>query len=155
MFVMPLASTPPAPVASAVTLTGATIAATGTGVVMAVLYINLDGGLWKYQSPDGSSQIDEATDWIIPNGDADSSYEVRYTNFVFTTGNPVTAGYQHFYAIMAEGEWIDLSATRQLTLFTADIGNPVGVTFDVEIRKDGGAVLATGSFVQTATRTYQ
>jgi len=150
MFVSPLGSsgTPVVPVTSVVTLSGENIVSFGIGAVWATLWINADGTLWKQTSDGGSTQIDAATDWIIPNEDADSTYEVRYTNH---GGLPL---YQ-LGDIAVEDTWVDLSETRMLTFVTWTIsGEPLIATFDLEIRKDGGDVLATASYSLSAHRLW-
>jgi len=144
MFVAPLGSAiPDNPVVSVVTLSGETISSSGNGVVVAKLWIKLDGTLWK-ETRMGSVQIDAGTDWIIPNEYADSSYEVRYVNH---SGAPLLV----WDDLSIEGTWVDLSISRQLILFEPMVG-VLQCTFDLEIRKDGGPVLATASFLLSARR---
>ena len=148
MFVIPLggpSDNVPAPVAALVTLSGESIfSVSAGGVSVAILHVVADGTLWKQTTNEGSVQLDVATDWIIPNSAADSSYEVRYTNH---TGNTA-----QFTSSAPEDVWIDLSVSRFFQLFAFPGGIFRTATFDVEIRKDGGAVLATASFTLTASK---
>lgn len=150
MFVSPLGSsgTPVVPVTSVVTLSGETATSFGIGASWAMLWINADGTLWKQTTNEGSEQIDVATDWIIPNEDADSTYEVRYTNHTGLALWPLDE-----FAV--EGTWVDLSETRRLSLVSWTVsGLPRTCTFDLEIRKDGGDVLATASFTLSVHRLW-
>ncbi len=147
MFVAPLGSTvASSPAAEAVNLTGATIASVGNGYTVAIFYILADGTLWKYTRQGGTEQIDAGTDWIIPNEDADSTYDVRYTNHV---GDPLVL----YTDIAVEGTWVSMGIGWSLHIFTADDEAPVTCTFDLQFRKDEGDVLATASFTMSATRT--
>ncbi len=88
-----------------------------------------------------SAQINSGTDWIIPNGSADSSYDVRYTNKtglgVFTT------------SAAAEDIWIDLGSTRLWELRETG-GDNVTLTATFEVRKDGGAVIDSAAYIMRA-----
>lgn len=151
MFVSPLGTAAGAPFVSNVTLSGEIISSIGPGYTRAVLWIMADGTVWADYYSLGSIQVDVATDWIVPNEHADSSYEVRFTNLT-TSGTMVVAGYDLFIPFADEGVWIDLSENRSMIAWTANALNPISVTFDLEIRKDGGAVLATGSYALNARR---
>ncbi len=147
MFVAPLGSAVvETPVSFVVTLSGATITAIVTiGISQAKLWVIADGTLWEETSNGGSVQLDAETDWIIPNEDADSSFDVRYINHV---GDELV----QWDDFSVEGTWVDISVSRQLVLITAFDGPDKTCTFDLQIRKDGGEVLATASFTLTTTR---
>lgn len=141
MFVMPFTSPSanvPAPTPDAVTITGATISSVSPGLVLARLQIVNNGELWKYTSQNGYEQLSASTDWLRPILiQIDPTYEVRYINH---TGNAVV----QFGDIGIEGTWADMSESRELFFLSAL--NNLSCTFDLQIRKDGGAVLATGAF---------
>lgn len=141
MFVMPFTSPDiavPAPALDVVTLTGAAVSSESPGLAIARLIIASDGELWKYESQNGFQQIDAGTDWLRPIlTQIDPTYEVRYINH---TGNAVV----QFGDIGTEGTWADMSESRELFFLSAI--TDLSCTFDLQIRKDGGAVLATGAF---------
>ena len=69
------------PPAYVVTLSGETITGTDNGggptwSASAALIVRADGTIDKVETGVGTTQIDSATDWIIPNGEASSDYEV-------------------------------------------------------------------------------
>lgn len=138
-FVPPIFSAP-APV---VTLSGeTTVDNISGGTKIAGIIFRADGTV---DSVIGVTiaQIDAATDWIIPPGLADSSYEVR---FVSLTGDAWTT------AAAVENTWIDLGADRRWDVQESSGGiTSNNVTF--EIRKDGGAALDTGFYTHTADDT--
>ncbi len=150
MFVSPLGSAAGAPFVSNVTLSGETIFSVGPGYTRALLWIMADGTMWR-DTYLGSIQIDAATDWVLPNEHADSSYEVRFINLT-TSGTLIVAGYDLFVPFADENVWIDLSENRAMIVWTANEDNPIQAGFDLEIRKDGGAVLATAHYQINARR---
>ena len=96
----------------------------------------------------GTTQLDTATDWIIPNGAAGdgTGYEVGYT------GTPTDA---FTAAAAAEDAWVDLSTARTWRYTTS---TPVPWTLQsgnltFRIRRVGSdIILATGTYNLTATR---
>jgi len=105
---------------------------------VAGIRVNADGTIDRYTEFTGFVQIDSGTDWIIPNGAADSTYDVRVTNVV---GDPFTTD------PVADDVWINLGSARTWTI--QDPNSAAGfklVTFDLEIRKDGGAPLASTEY---------
>ncbi len=105
----------------------------------AAVRIGADGIVEKRDNG-GLAQIDSATDWVIPNGEASTDYDVRYTSH---TGDALTT------SPAAENTWIDLSVDREYGL---SIPNPGGTcTFDIEIRDPLGATVATGTYVLTSS----
>lgn len=105
--------------------------------------VNTDGTVDKREG--GTyTQIDGTTDWIIPNGDASSLYEVRVTNVSHTGG---ASGWSS--AAAADNTWIAISANREWNViadgpYTSDTRQ---ANFDMQIRYNGGAVLTTGAYV--------
>ena len=92
------------------------------------------------------TQINASTDWIIPNGDADNTYEVR-ANYNWIEGSTWLS------EPVAENTWIDLGTLREWSV--QDTAAPPGlgtkeVAITFNIRKDGGATLATGIITLTA-----
>ena len=87
------------------------------------------------------SQVDAATDWIIPNGAASGDYEVRATE-IAQTGGATRSG--------TTGSWLALSSTRTWTI-QKEIGTGTA-TWDLtlEIRK-GSTTLASGTYELTVT----
>lgn len=129
-----------------VTVSGETISSQGIGFQTATVIFRADGTTDKFTTQTGTTQIDVATDWIIPNDAADSTYEVRYTSLV---GDAFT-----FFAA-AEDVWVDLGSDRQWgyrdtnsNFFVLKTG-----TATFEIRKDGGAVIASATYSITANMT--
>jgi hypothetical protein len=100
--------------------------------------VSTNGYIHSY---DGSTYtpVDTGTDWIIPRYKADSTYECRVTN---VTGSAWTS------AAAANDTWIALTSDRLWYVQDSDSG-PAGIkqtNFDIQIRKSGGPVLATGSY---------
>jgi hypothetical protein len=150
MFVTPLGKVigaiPIVPVVAVVTLSGGSVTRVGVNLVTASIIISGDGTIWGWGFPGGIQQFAAATDWIIPSDFADSSYEVRYINH---TGEPIILA--NDFAI--EGTWVDIGPWQSLAISTADQPFTAKTcTFDLQIRKDGGEVLATGSYSLSATR---
>lgn len=91
-------------------------------------------------------QIDASTDWIDPNGDADSTYDVRITNVSWTAGSSFNV------SAAAEDIWINLGSNREWSVIDTNSG-PAGiqnVSFTVEIRKDDGPVLDSATYTLVA-----
>jgi hypothetical protein len=121
-----------------------------TAPAKAGVYINADGTVDSYTESAGLNQIDVATDWIIPNGDADSSYDVRITNVVWTQGSSFDV------EAAAEDVWISLAFNRGWEIHDLVLNGPwKDVDFDIQIRKDGGAPLTTGSYNLVAWATNE
>jgi len=128
-----------------VTLSGHSIVTTGTGQSSAYAGIrfNTDGTVDEFESHGAGvySQIDSATDWIIPNAAvSEATYHVRVSAAPPTddfTTKPV-----------ANGSWIEISANREWGVedFDASIENSVAtgsVTF--EISDDAGSTVLTSA----------
>lgn len=129
-----------------VTLSGESIEATAADPqnAIAALRINQDGTVDKVVNT-VPTQLDAATDWLVPNGFAPDDYEVRFTNLV---GDAPGAGGT------AEDEWVPLSAGNfSVTLTQASVGSKA-CSFDIEIRRgSSGAALDSGSYSLSATVT--
>ena len=127
---------------SVITLSGEIIsAADGSSPynTTSALRINTDGTIDKGEAIDTDvitwTQIDAATDWIIPNGKASPIYEIRVTG---VTGTFTTEA-------AAVNVWVDLSSSRQWTVDRNGVGTST-VTFTLEIRFASGATLDTGAY---------
>lgn len=110
-----------------------------SGTATAGIRVNADGTIDKNQNGI-YSQIDAATDWIIPNGSASSLYEVRVTS--------VTGSFSN--AAAAPNTWINLGSNREWNVIQVGEGSSTA-SFTLEIRYDGGAVLDSGTYFLTAT----
>jgi len=124
-----------------VTVSGETISHTVSQPSDAVAGIrwNADGTVDK-KVGGTFSQIDASTDWIIPNGAGDSSYEVRHT---FTSGASFTT------EASAVNVWIALGSDRLYELLEGGESTQTRVCV-FEIRKDGGAVIDSATYTFTA-----
>jgi hypothetical protein len=112
-----------------------------SGTAIAGIRFNSDGTVDK-RVGGTYTQIDSGTDWIIPNGDADSTYDVSYT------------GASGTWSVQAstEGTWTNLGADRlYYVTATGGTGIPKSITCTFNIRKDGGSVIDSASFTCTAT----
>lgn len=90
------------------------------------------------------TQIDAITDWIIPNTDAPSLFEVMTNNWVDTGG----AGGGFSQVAAAQGVWISLQFNREWNVLAAgpDGADSNAMTFDAHIRWNGGAIIDSGSY---------
>lgn len=106
-------------------------------------------------------ELNPLTDWIIPNGAASASYDVRLTNLTWITkdeGFIISPGGNDTYTIpmnlSADGDsdgnediWYDLGTSREWLFLDEDTADPGGLqsaTFDIEIRI-GGITIATAA----------
>lgn len=125
--------------ASVVTLSGEALSDSDSGGATVSIFFRADGTIDKKEGAT-TTQIDSGTDWIIPNGAGSSSYEVRCTNLTSTSSDTWTT------EAAAEDTWIDLGSDREWE-FTESA--PLGahdLTCDFEIRRDGGAALASTEY---------
>ncbi len=109
--------------------------------------VNTDGTVDKFSG--SQSQIDSATDWIIPNSSASTEYEVRITNVVWQSSGD---GESFSSAFEVEDTWKALTgnATWQITQ-SNDTGATKEVDFDLEIRLgSSGSAVATGAYTLRA-----
>ena len=119
----------------------------GDRLYRAAVIIRTDGTVDKIENTT-TTQIDSGTDWIIPNGDASSSYEVRYTN---RTGDALDGS-----TSLAEDTWGAISSDRyfeQRWSIGAGVGGKSSV-FDLEIRFNGGSVLDSAQYQLNAERLF-
>ncbi len=99
-------------------------------------------GIVKYQIGGVWAQISESTDWIRPRIGADSTYDIRLTNVNWISGSSfdqAPAGY-------SEDTWLDMSENRYWAVIDMTGYQYPEVTFDVQIRKDGGATLDSAAY---------
>lgn len=129
------------------TVSGETIAASDISAPFdstVGIRFNTDGTVEKGEENNGGgvvwTQIDAATDWIIPNDRAESTYEVRYTNRVGTPDFTTQAG--------AEDTWIDMSTQRTWLWNETTSGNK---TFDADFEMRRGS---SGAAETSATYTF-
>lgn len=109
-------------------------------------HFNLDGTVDEQDNVSSAIQINASTDWIIPNGDASSSYRVRHVSATGDTGTPwVPAG--------AINTWLSFSTNRsyRVTDTTVTAGGQ-SVVYGVEIDDGGGTALDTGTMTLDADR---
>lgn len=120
-----------------VTLSGETIEDRGGSARTAGIRFNTDGTVDKLERVT-YTQIDAATDWIIPNDAALSEYEVRYTGH---SGEP----FQEFAA--TENTWIAISAAREWKVINSSGGTTETANATFEIRRgSSGNALDTGAY---------
>ncbi len=129
-----------------VSVSGEAIGSIGVGSQLVRLDFLAVGTVFAFSTQLGNNQIDSATDWIIPNGEASSDYEVRYTTH---TGDAFT-----IFAT-TENNWINIGANRSYGFIDSD---PGGFFFKFasavfEIRKNGGPVLDSATYTFFANRT--
>ncbi len=130
---------------SVVTLTDSdvtTIDAVGPYNSNSGIRVNTDGTIDSAKRTDGAAntyaQINASTDWIIPNGAANSDYEVRITGLTLD-GNHTWAS-----QAAAENTWVDLSVNREW-IINGTVAGLDATTFTLEIRYNGGATLDTAA----------
>jgi len=104
---------------------------------------NTDGTVETGKAKDsGAIAWSAAGEWIDPNGEADSSYSVRYTN--------KGAGADFNGISPAEDAWQGLGSQQQWTMNRSDFGTHT-FTCDFEVRKTAGAPPATSNVGYTIT----
>lgn len=123
-----------------VNLTGGTIADAqlSPGASTAGININNDGTVDAFTTTGGVVQINADTDWVLPNSAAPSDYEVRLT---VSAGSAPTTG-------PAVNTWHALTTSREwrLTFPGGGPGTDTG-TWLIEIRRSGGSVIDSGSYL--------
>ena len=120
-----------------ITLSGETISDMVTG--SAYVQINGDGTVDKYDPT--VSQIDSATDWIIPNAAGNSSYEVKWT---LTSGDTPTVT-----NMAVANTWYALTSDRYVGYSPAIPNNTESGDIVVYIGR-GGTVLASATYTISA-----
>ena len=121
-----------------ITLSGEVVSDIGGAPRSARININADGTVDKVEST-GTTQIDTATDWIIPAGHASGDYDARYTNL---SGDALDV------EAAAADTWIALSADRQWGYNTSSSKT---CTLDFEIRDPSGVTVASTQYTLIAT----
>ncbi len=133
-------------VPAVVTLSGASISTTGSGQQVQALDFRADGTLFDVATGEADAQLSSGTDWIIPNTEGDSTYEVGYID---RTGDPFST------EAATSGNWANLGANRFWNVIDNDplVMNSTSTTATFRIRKDGGAVIDSASYTIIANRT--
>lgn len=108
----------------------------------AVIVVRQDGTIDKIQNVT-TTQVDSATDWIIPNSEAPSDYQTRYTGL---TGDPLDAS-----TSAAQNVWRAISVGDYFYEQRATGNQSFSSTFTIQVRKGTGPVLDSASFDLTAT----
>lgn len=106
--------------------------------------VDQNGNLYEYtgSSPTPSYQIvDSATDWVRPTSSAPGLYEVRVTGRTGDTFSSQTAADDTWHSL-SSGDFV-LHNERTI------IGNR-STSYTLEIRYNGGSVLASGSYTLLA-----
>ena len=101
--------------------------------------VNTDGTIDKRVGAT-YTQIDASTDWIIPNGDASSLYEV----YLVDNNANVDAGSD------STATWLALSTNREWYVAVTSPGSK-NFDFDLSIRYNGGSTLDTANYLGNAT----
>ena len=127
-----------------ITLSGETTIAFAIGGSNADAHIKIDndGNVYEQTNFGGYSQVDTVTDWCRPTTSSPGLYEVRYTNLI----NDAI-----FTGTAAEDAWHSLSS-GDFILRQRQLGGGFATTtstFDIEIRYNGGSVLASGQYTLT------
>jgi hypothetical protein len=134
------------PAGDVVTLSGEVVLAFSFNAdATAEVFLNTDGTADSRINLGSLTQIDAATDWVIPNGSAPGLYQARYTN---RSGSILSS------ATASEDTWSAFSGgfyTIRNFDNTVFLGGP-DTTVDLQVRLSTGAVLATGSYRVNADR---
>lgn len=108
--------------------------------------INTDGTIDKYLGTLSGgytyTQIDASTDWIIPNGSASSSYEVKLD---------VTSGTPNFSSA-STATWLAMSSNRQWIFRRTTVGSS-SWNWTLRIRLSGGAEIDNGIYTGQSTNS--
>jgi len=138
-----------------VTLTNTSIQDTGGGAGQAGIRFNSDGTTDRYRERiDGIgvyTQINASTDWIIPNGDASSLFEVKVEEVSASGtassplfGNPGGSG-------KGTGVWWNLGSNREWYLDHSESDQTYTWVIDAYIRYAGGVPIAIGRYTLQVT----
>lgn len=123
-----------------VTLSGETINHTGNPA-RAMVYFFQDGTVSKREGGT-QTQIDAATDWIIPNGKNTGDYEFMWT-VSGTAPTDVSAGW-------TSGTWATLTTELYVGYTRLSAGTEAG-TFTISVRKNGGPTIDSAAYALNAT----
>ena len=101
--------------------------------------VDNDGNVYRRINNQSWTQINTLTNWVRPTSFAPGLYEVRYTNITGNTGD--------FSASAAVNVWFSLSSGDFIcTLLDTTNGfSSRSVSFTIEIRNNGGPVLASAA----------
>lgn len=133
--------------AAVVTLSGETVNAFAfMNDARAELELRTNGNMYREVNNGGATQIDSGSDWIRPVSASPSLYETRYTN---RTGDLLHAG-----TSSGEDGWRDVSVGTYFWVQQDSTPTAGGEdsTFDIQVRFDGGSVLASTSYRLIADR---
>lgn len=114
------------------------------GTSICGIHFNTDGTVDAHTAT--ASQVDVATDWIIPNSAATTAYQIRITTVVWVQSGD---GESFSTAWEVTNTWKAISSTAEwaITQATTDVKE---VSFLVEIRFGTGPVLSSGTYVLKA-----
>ena len=121
--------------------------AAGDRLYRAALVIRTDGTTDQFESTT-QTQINGTTDWIIPNGDANGFYEVKYE---LDSGDALDAS-----TSISASTWEFIGSD---TFFEQRWASGAGIGgkqswITVSIRYNGGSVLDSGSYMLHAERLF-
>ncbi len=126
-----------------VTVSGESISDIGVNRdARAAIVVRADGTIDKIVNTT-VTQIDVATDWIDPNGDASPDYDTRYTGL---TGDPLDGS-----TSLAEDVWGSIGADKFFEQ-RADAGSDddFSSTITIQVRFQGGSPLDSASYTIAA-----
>lgn len=134
-----------APSGTKVTLSGEPVSAVMiNATAQAAIRIDDYGNMYLQKNFGSYAQVDTATDWVRPASKAPGLYECRYTNH---SGDPVSA-------TKAEDTWHTLSTSEFIVSISMTAEGTKSASFTLQIRLNGGPVLASGSYSLTATYIF-
>ncbi len=136
----------PAQIAGVVTVSGEN--ATDIAVnrnARATIVLRQDGTIDKIEDTT-ITQVDAATDWIIPNIAAPSNYQFRYTGLAGDPLDGSTSAAEDVWRAASVGDFFfEQRATADPEDFTS--------TITIQVRKGTGPVLDSATFILHASRT--
>jgi len=106
---------------------------TGIGL----LEVRTDGTLWKREGGT-PTQLNSSTDWVVPNGSADSNFDVKWVDL---SGDGANSG-----NMSADSDtWLAVSTMKSIGFEDSVTSLREGV-ITLSIRRNDGAVIDTGNF---------
>lgn len=121
-----------------ITLSGETISGIGAGFSQALVRVRSNGTVEKFTTQDAAwIQIDSATDWIIPNNAAPSTYEVKITEDTGTLN----------YSGDSVDTWLPVTSNRT---WGVQSSTSHSCTATISIRRGSGATLDSASYSLSA-----
>ena len=119
-----------------VTLSGHSVFALRVNqTAVAIIRIDNNGNMYA-NNGNGYTQIDTQKDWVRPTSAAPGLYECRYTNHSF---DPVSA-------TATEDTWYSLSTNDFFVSISQSSAGESNAAFSLQIRRDGGPILASASY---------